>query len=173
MHEFMLFGQISGLDHRHILQQLAGVTRMQPQPVTEIHLVFKGRTPTGLNNLNSTGASQDIVAPEAQKTRALLGSSLFYIQLVGEQVVEGPAKGTMQDGSSVVKKANGDVAMRNGHSYEMGGRPVYRWRLEFRDIPDPGKQPVSIRLMSRTPIEEGDPVQFLSDFGYEYAIHHL
>ena len=42
------------------------------------------------------------------------------------------------------------------------------WTIEFRDIPEPGKQAVTTRLLSRTPVDGGDLIHFVKHLGYEY-----
>ncbi|KAK5053764.1 hypothetical protein LTR84_001725 [Exophiala bonariae] len=166
MHEFALYGQVPRELHHRTLQQLAGYTRMQPVDASEIHLVFKARQPPGLDKLPSAGGNQGVLQPEVQRWRNMLNASLYYVQLVGEIM---PAK------SSYDKKAstqNGEVSMTNGGS---GGdaKPDIHWTLEFRDTPDPGKQAVSTRLISRTPLDDGNLVTFLDHFGYEYVSRYM
>ena len=97
MHEFLLFGQVTNDDHHKLLQQLAGVTRMQPQYVVERHLIFKARQPVGLGNVPSGGGSQGVLPPDVQKTKQALSGSIFYIQ-----AVYNPRRGGAQVGDSRV-----------------------------------------------------------------------
>lgn len=159
MHEFALYGQVPKDDHHRMLQQLAGYTRMQPQETAEIHLVFKARTPPGLDNVPSAGGSQGILQQDAQKVRAMLSAGLYYVQLIGE-VVKDDRK----------RADDGDMTMKNGNGTSNEPKRTVRWALDFKDTPDPGKQAVSTRLLSRTPMDEGDLVKFLDSFGYEYGI---
>lgn len=159
MHEFALYGQVSKDAHHTVLQQLAGYTRMQPQNVIEIHLVFQARSPPGLDNIPSAGGSQGIMQPEVQKIRAMLNGSLYYVQLVGEVLL-----------GDVKNHPDGDVTMatsENGTS--ISGQTKIKWTFEFKDTPEPGKQAVSTRLIHRVPFEYGEFVQFLNAFGYEYV----
>ncbi len=162
MHEFALYGQVTKNDHHRMLQQLAGYTRMQPQDVLEIHLVFKARQPPGLDNVPSAGGSQGIMQPEAQKVRAMLNAGLYYVQLVGE-LAQNELKHT----------ANGDISMTSGNGNGNGNsehdKSTIKWTFEFKDTPDPGKQAISSRLLYRIPFEAGDFVEFLNAFGYEYG----
>ena len=167
MHEFLLFGQIAGDGHPRLLQQLAGVTRMQPVRTVERHLVFRARPPGGLNGIPSGGASQGVLPPDVQRTRQMLNSSLFYHQLVS-QLDDGvlASQDVHHAPSPPDTTALGqDTTMSNGDDDD--DRLPGRWTSEFRDIPEAGNQPVTIRLMSRTPIEGGDPLRFMDVFGYE------
>lgn len=157
MHEFSLYGQVSQDDHHRTIQQLAGVTRMQPKPVKELHLVFKSQSPPGLANVPSTGGSQTASAQEAQRVGKMLSSGLYYIQLVGNIEMRN------------TKAANGDVTFTNGHQ-EPDPNLSVKWYLEFKDIPEAGKQPVSSRLVSKTEIIDGDVMAFMQQFGYEYGM---
>lgn len=172
MHEFLLFGVVANNDHHRLLQQLAGVTRMQPQHVVERHLIFQARPPIGLSNIPSGGGSQGVLPPEVQKTKQMLSSSIFYLQLVSHLVSgAGPPQGNqvvtpslptadMSQGQSTTK-ADTNTALQEEHGL---------WTIEFRDIPEPGKQAVTTRLLSRTATEGGDLVQFVKDLGFEYGI---
>jgi mediator of RNA polymerase II transcription subunit 18 len=170
MHEFLLFGQVAHNDQHRLLQQLAGITRMQPQHVVERHLIFKAIPPIGLYNIPSGGGSQGVLPPEVQKTKQMLSGSIFYIQLVynprsggapvgaSRVVHHGPASGETSQGRNT-KKAD-----TSGSAQEEDGL----WTIEFRDIPEPGKQAVTTRLLSRTTTEGGDLIQFVKDLGFEY-----
>lgn len=156
MHEFALYGQVTRDDHHRTLQQLAGYTRMQPQDAVEIHLVFKARPPSGLDHIPSTGGSQGVLQPEAQKIRSMLNAGIYYVQVVGE---------VLQNEPELTR--NGEVAMGNGNGDPKTDKSPVQWTLDFKDTPDAGKQAVSTRLISRTPMEQGDVVKFLDAFGYE------
>ena len=159
MHEFSLYGQVVQEDHHRMLQQLAGYTRMQPRDVVELHLVFKARPPAGLDNIPSAGGSQGVAQQQdVQKLKNMLNASLYYVQLVGEVM---PTRSK--------KRGDEDVEMTNGNGPPTSDNPTVRWALEFKDTPDAGKQAVSTRLISRTPMDDGDLVQFLDHFGYEYV----
>ena len=45
MQEMLLFGQVSAEHHQTLRQQLAGLARMEPQPVLERHLIFRPFAP--------------------------------------------------------------------------------------------------------------------------------
>ncbi|EXJ77495.1 hypothetical protein A1O3_09721 [Capronia epimyces CBS 606.96] len=162
MHEFALYGLVSRDDHDRTLQQLAGYTRMQPQETTEIHLVFKPRKPLGLDHLPSAGGSQGVMQQDVQKLKTMLNAGLYYMQLIGEIV---PQKSLVTE--------NGDVAMSNGNDDGKPDTSAVRWSLDFKDTPEPGKQAVSTRLVSRIPMNDGNFVKFLDNFGYEYVSRYM
>jgi mediator of RNA polymerase II transcription subunit 18 len=171
MHEFLLFGQVAKNDHHRLLQQLAGVTRMQPQHIVERHLVFKANPPVGLSNVPSGGGSQGVLPTEVQKTKQMLSGSIFYLQLVYN-----PKGGAAPIGGNRVMQpgpANGDTSQGRNPTKADANQPSQveeegLWTIEFRDVPEPGKQVVTTRLMSRTATEGGDLFQFVQDLGFEY-----
>jgi len=166
MHEFALYGQGPKETHHRTLQQLAGYTRMQPVDASEIHLVFKARQPPGLDKIPSAGGSQGVQQPDVQRWKNMLNASLYYVQLVGEIPIP-----ISLPASNKPLGENGDVTMSNGSGVD-ANQPI-RWTLEFRDTPDPGKQAVSTRLVSRTPLDDGSLMMFMDHFGYEYVSRYM
>lgn len=165
--EILLFGQVSVENHRILRQQLAGIARMQPQPVVERHIIFRPLPPPGLSNIPAGAGSQGPQQQELVKTRQMLNAPLNYVQLVGvvknrdvySQVEEQPfLSGETEDH---------DVVMTNNKDEPKQSRRVFQWYLEFKDIPDPGKVSTTSRAISKTRILEGDPIQFLRNLGYE------
>ena len=158
MHQFSLYGQVSESDHARVRQQLVGVTRMQPKPVQELHLIFKAQPPAGLGSIPQSGEAS--TKQDVQRIAKMLTANLYYTQLVGE----------VQDDTQEPepeKKADGDIDMANGSGSSAKPRRRIKWHLEFKDTPDPGKQAVSGSFLSRTPIEDGDTIRFMRQFGYE------
>ncbi len=140
-------------------QQLAGVTRMQPKHVQEIHLVFKSQTPLGLQT-GLAGRTSNDKQQEAQRIMRLLSSGLYYVQVVGQVSNE---KAPQME----VEVPNGDVEMANGEAGKARSGSRVRWQLEFQDTPEAGKQIVSIRYVTKTPIEDGEVMKFMQHLGYE------
>ncbi len=171
MHEFLLFGHVANNERQRLLQQLAGVTRMQPKHVAERHLLFKARPPVGLGNIPSAGGSQGVLSAEIQRTKQMLTSSIFYIQLVctleeeKAPVEDHSHSNGVLNGYATLEEAKANGA-RSDHCENKGGK----WAIEFRDIPDPGKQPVTTRLMSRTQVEGHDMFAFVKNLGFEYVL---
>ncbi len=158
MHELSLYGQIQGDDHHRMLQQLAGFTRMQPQDATEIRLVFKARQPPGLDLVQSIGASNlaNQQQQDIQRVKNMLNAGLYYIHLIGEVQIDRRGK----------SQANEDATMAGSSPGDESEKSRVNWTLDFKDTPEAGKQAVSLRLISRTPME-GDLLRFLENFGFE------
>lgn len=171
--ELVLFGQLPAENHRPLRQHLAGIARMQPQPVLERHLVFRPIPPTGINNIPSGSGQTGLHQQELQKTRQMLNAPLSYIQLVGLMEVRIPGlhvgKHAAKHGSASVELVDDDVPMTDVKDESKHAQPFFQWSLEFKDIPEPGKVPTTSRAVSKTRILDGDPIQFLRGLGYEYV----
>ena len=154
MHELALYGQILKDEHHRMLQQLAGFARMQPQAAKVITLVFKARQPPGLEFVQSIGATN--LGPQQQqdlqRVKNMLNAGLYYVHLIGEIVLDRKGKGGIAETADKIKPTP--------------QTPKVRWCFEFKDTPEAGKQPVSYRLISRTPME-GDLTLFMDGFGFE------
>lgn len=151
MYEFSLYGQVPQNQQSRLTQQLVGVTRMKPQPVEQLHLVFRSQIPAGIPNIPASGEAS--TKQDVQRIAKMLTANLYFVQVIGE---------IQEDSSANVE----DVEMSGDEAGRKSGRSI-SWRFEFKDTPDPGKQAVSGRLMSRTPIEDGNIVEFMKSFGYE------
>jgi mediator of RNA polymerase II transcription subunit 18, fungi type len=167
MQEILLFGQIPADSHRTLRQQLAGITRMQPQPVLERHVIFKPVPPAGLKNLPSGSGAPGAQQQELQKTRQLLNAPLNYVQLVGILENKDVAPPGERQGDQQIGTMDQDAIMTDGKSGSDESSKELRWYLEFRDIPEPGKVTTTSRAMSKTRILDGDPIHFMTDLGYE------
>jgi mediator of RNA polymerase II transcription subunit 18, fungi type len=166
MQELLLFGQVAAENHQTLRQQLAGLARMQPQPVLERHLIFRPLSPPGLSNLPAGSGQQGAQQQELLKTRQMLNAPLNYVQLVG--VMEsGGANQIDRQAMPPSGMEDHDVAMTDMKDELKQGQKAFQWRLEFKDIPEPGKASSTSRTISKTRILEGDPIQFLQDLGYE------
>ena len=135
MHEFSLYGQVAIENYNIMLQQLTGVSRMQPKYVQEIHLVFRPNVPPGLRLIPAAINSDRIQNPEVQRVSNMLINNIHYVQLVGKIEAAG------------ARKSNGDIEMTNGVK-QHASAPKVRWELDFKDTPQPGKQAVSSRQIS-------------------------
>jgi hypothetical protein len=152
MYEYALYGQIAQDDHQRILQQLTGLTRMPPQPVQQIHLVFKAQPPAGVAKIPTAGDGS--TKQDVQRIVKMLSANLYFVHVIGE----------VHESSISSLETNGDATMSDGST----SRRI-SWRLDFKDTPDPGKQAVSGRLVARVPLEDGNIVKFMKAFGYEYV----
>ena len=90
----------------------------------------------------------------------LLSTGLYHVQVVGKVQTDKEAR--VSDGN-----LNGDVEMANGDTGKSRESRPIRWQLEFNDTPEAGKQALSTRYVARTPIEDGDVLKFMKQFGYE------
>ena len=190
MHELLLFGQVPALRHTQVLNILAGIAAMQPQPILEKHLIFKPNRKPGSGAQKQVGGAQDIQKAGAQAVQA---QDLFYVQLVAD--VE-------EAGGKEEKENVGDAAMDGVDGGEGAGSEVSedtpkrlqesslifpqqtdkpttptdlqpalgKWTLQFRDLPEVARQrPVTSRLINDTPITSGDPLKFMTALDYRYA----
>jgi Med18 protein len=165
MHEFSLYGQVPGSDHKRMLQQLAGVTRMQPKSVREIHLVFKSQTPSALQTSASKGDTTE-QQQETQRVMRMLTTGLYFAQVVGKVLTEEHAEANGHI-------SNGDVEMTNGQDSKSTDTLKVRWHVEFKDTPEAGKQTLSNRYSSSTAIEDGDIIGFMKKFGFDYVSRYM
>jgi mediator of RNA polymerase II transcription subunit 18, fungi type len=161
MQEMLLFGQVPAEDHQTIRQQLAGLARMQPQPVLERHLIFRPLPPLGLSNPSAGSGAQGPQQQELQKTRQMLSAPLNYVQLVG--VAE---NGTFDPPLEMQAALSGENEDRGTVMTDNNDKAL-QWYFDFKDIPEPGKMSTTSRAISKTRILEGDAIQFLTDLGYE------
>lgn len=175
MHELLLFASIPARQHHDLLQQLAGLTAMQPNRVFERHLIFKAHRKPGYTNTIRSGGSQDVHATEMQKLNKLLNGGLFFTQVVGE--VRGTDFGAKQpattqgsdvtmtdpDGPQVSQQLGGGESQdRAGYDFEKQD-----WKMEFRDIPEAGtRTAVTSRLMGMATVPRGDVVSEMESWGY-------
>lgn len=164
--EILLFGQVSAEIHGILRQQLAGVTRMQRQPVLERHLIFRPFPPPGLSNVPAGGLIQGAPQLELQKTKQMINSPLNYVQLVGILKKEGFDSQIEKPTAPPGESESHEIGMTYNKD-ELKIQEGLEWYLEFRDIPEPGKVSATARTISKTRILDGDPLQFLKDLGYE------
>lgn len=153
MHELSLYGSVPIEQHHKLLQQLAGVTSMQPQGVEEVHIILKSRIPPGLEKLQGSSGSQgnQQQQQEIQRLKSLLQGGVYHVKLIGTIVQNENLSDTQQDGNR--------EPSRSGQSME--------WTLEFKDTPAAGKQITNSRLISRTRLGSGNLIAFLTVFGFE------
>ena len=179
MHELLLFGQVPFTRHEQVLMILAGVAAMQPQPVTERHLVFKPTRSPGVNGVK-VAAKPGTSTTQVQALQSQMQGDLFYLQLVSNV---NSKSNPPDDGFIKVEDMNVGGASVNGQANHSttGQTPMvstkpatdlskHSWSLEFRDLPEvPGRRPVTSRLMASVPIAYGDVLEFLDALGYVYG----
>ena len=167
MQEMLLFGQVSAEDHQTIRQQLAGLARMQPQPILERHLIFRPLPPPGLSNPSAGSGAQGTQQQELQKTRQMLSAPLNYVQLVGVVNSRGSDPPMEKQADLSGEDEDRGTVMTGNKDESRQGRTALQWHFDFKDIPEPGKVSTTSRAISKTRILEGDAIQFLTDLGYE------
>ncbi|KAI2039723.1 Mediator of RNA polymerase II transcription subunit 18 [Ophidiomyces ophidiicola] len=163
MHEHSLFAAVPAAQHHVLLQQLAGVTAMQPAPVYERRLIFRPHKAPGYLKPR-LGATQDVQATEIQKLNRMLNARLFYVQAVGDV-----AEADFGSGDDVAMGGAGLDSPRQDR-YDVADQS---WRIEFRDIPDAGTSAVTSRLMCTAKIPYGDIVPIMKAWGYDYVSEHV
>lgn len=166
MHEQSLFASVPVHQHHELLQQLAGLTAMQPRHCLERRLIFKAFRKPGL--AGRTGASQDLQQGDLQRLNKMLNGNLYYTQVVGP-VAEQDFGSTVPHDSDTQMAGMGD-SKRDGASSSSSSYDYERqeWKLEFRDIPEAGtRSAVTSRLMSSATLPRGDVVQAMNAWGYK------
>jgi mediator of RNA polymerase II transcription subunit 18 len=171
MHELLLFASVPAHQHHELLQQLAGLTAMQPQHRLERRLVFKAYRKPGLVNVR-IGASQDLQGAELQRLNKMLNGGMFYTQVVGpvsEADFGAPASpGADQDAHMSGTDEKSSVRT---HYYDYESQP---WKLEFRDIPEAAtRSAVTARLMASASLPKGDITVPMNAWGYKSVIISL
>ena len=85
MHEQLLFASVPSHQHHELLQQLCGLTAMQPRHCLERRLVFKAYRKPGSSAATSTGGgSQDLhQSTELRHLTRMLNGNMFYTHVVG------------------------------------------------------------------------------------------
>lgn len=87
MHELLLQSSVPPDRYDQVLNILAGIAAMQPQPVLEVHHIFKpNRTPASLTTgrAGQVGAAQDVNVgkSQTQMAAAMAGGDLYYWKVV-------------------------------------------------------------------------------------------
>lgn len=123
MHELLLFGQVPRSRYTQVLNVLAGISAMQPQPVLEKHVVFKPNRKPGSSAQKQVGGAQDI-QKAGSVMQAALAMDLFYLQLVAD-VEEKKAEEKQGGGGEGVRE---DVVMGEFGGLEFDAAEV-RWTM--------------------------------------------
>ena len=165
MHELLLFASVPAHQHHELLQQLAGLTAMQPRHRLERRLIFKAYRKPGLINTR-VGASQDLQGNEMQRLNKMLNGGMFYTQVVGPL-------DESDFGLNRSSAGDPDAAMSGTEEIPTNCPPAYSyenqpWKLEFRDIPEAGtRSAVTARLMASSNLPKGDISTPMTAWGYK------
>lgn len=193
MHELLLFGQVPASRYDQVLNILAGIAAMQPQPILEKHLVFKPNRKPGSGTQKQVGGAQDIQKPRGQDVQA---QELFYLQLVAD-IDEARKKDGNEGTEDLLMNGDGGIELEKAEvtgqvplSVGYGIAPLHesgqtngvlepskespssgKWTLQFRDLPEVARQrPVTSRLIVDTPITSGDPMKFMTALDYTFVL---
>ncbi|KAL4896452.1 mediator of RNA polymerase II transcription subunit 18 [Aspergillus ambiguus] len=175
MHELLLFASVPAHQHHELLQQLAGLTAMQPQHRLERRLIFKAYRKPGLINTR-VGASQDVQGADLQRLNKMLNGGMFYTQVVGPVSEEdfGAAPGTAAENPDALMSGTTDLPSGTenaAHRYSYETQP---WKLEFRDIPEAGtRSAVTSRLMASSSLPSGDLIPAMNAWGYSFVTEYV
>ena len=166
MHELLLFASVPVHQHHELLQQLTGLTAMQPRHALERRLIFKAYRKPGLATVR-TGGSQDVQSADLQRVNKMLNGGMFYTQVVGP--VSASAFGAAPISDSDTQMAGMDDSTPESHvPYDYEQQP---WKLEFRDIPEAGtRSAVTARVMASASLPRGDIVPAMKAWGYRYVV---
>ncbi|PYH82053.1 hypothetical protein BO82DRAFT_354234 [Aspergillus uvarum CBS 121591] len=162
MHELLLFASVPAHQHHELLQQLAGLTAMQPRHRLERRLVFKAYRKPGLVTTR-VGASQDVQGADMQRLNKMLNGGMYYTQVVGP-VTKADFGATSSSAMSASHDADVSMSGTDQSAYCYENQP---WRLEFRDIPEAGtRSAVTTRLMASASLPKGDIAVPMNAWGY-------
>lgn len=186
MHEILLFASVPAVQHHDLLQQLSGLTAMQPNPIFERHLVFKAYRKPGFIKARQ-GGSQDVQAHEIQRLNKMLNAGLYYMQVVGEVGAQDfgthapppPASSSIPATST---STSSDVTMHGTEAVvESSQEPQAKadtdtssfasdrtWKVEFKDIPDAGTgSAVTSRFVGNAILPPGGVLPMMKTWGFE------
>ncbi|KAJ5536903.1 hypothetical protein N7513_010089 [Penicillium frequentans] len=169
MHELLLFASVPVHQHHELLQQLTGLTAMQPRHALERRLIFKAYRKPGLATVR-TGGSQDLQSADLQRVNKMLNGGMFYTQVVGP--VSASAFGAAPAPDSDTQMAGMDDSKPESHvPYDYEQQP---WKLEFRDIPEAGtRSAVTARVMASASLPRGDIVPAMKAWGYSFVTEYV
>jgi len=184
MYEYSLFGQVNESRQTQLLQVLAGISAMQPHIVRVRHLVFRPtRPPTrAVAQVGGSQAIQD-TAKLAARQNQNAATDVYYMRLVED--LGSPDTSVDQDVKSkqpIGTPDDDNVQMVNGIDHEDDvhdltsttphdemQQPNSKWKMVFHDVPEPGKRPVTARMLNITEITDGDAVGFMEGLGYTFV----
>ncbi|KAI2788571.1 Mediator of RNA polymerase II transcription subunit 18 [Penicillium oxalicum] len=187
MHELLLFASVPVHQHHELLQQLAGLTAMQPRHALERRLIFKAFRKPGVIT-GRVGGSQDLQqanAADLQRVNKMLNGGMFYTQVVGpvleKDFAAAPSNmpssesdrdtqmaGMEDSGPPPAGPSTSDTAATG---YDFDQQP---WKLEFRDIPEAAtRSAVTTRLMASAALPRGNVEPSMNAWGYGFVTEYL
>ncbi|KAK2808826.1 Mediator of RNA polymerase II transcription subunit 18 [Emmonsiellopsis sp. PD_5] len=173
MHELLLFAPVPAKQHHDLLQQLCGLTAMQPARTLERHLIFKAYRKPGFVKTRP-GGSQDVQASEVQKLNKLLNGGLYYTQVVGNVRPADFDSKTPPSGPDVTAEGAGSVVVEGGYGIGSGSATSQAWRLEWKDTPEAGaRSAVTSRLVGSVDLGSGNVIDEMTAWGYNYVSEYV
>ncbi|KAJ5477196.1 Mediator of RNA polymerase II transcription subunit 18 [Penicillium diatomitis] len=184
MHELLLFASVPVHQHHELLQQLAGLTAMQPRHALERRLVYKAFRKPGLNT-GRVGGSQDLQqanAADLQRVNKMLNGGMFYTQVVGpvseKDFAAAPVKVTASELDSDTQMAgmelsnpSASVQADTAATYDFDRQP---WKLDFRDIPEAAtRSAVTTRVMASAALPRGNIEPSMNAWGYGFVTEYV
>lgn len=180
MHEYSLHGQAASSRHTQLLHVLAGISAMSPMPIFERHLVFRP-TVIPTRQAAQVGGSQAIQdAAKAARQAQAASTDVYYVKLVevlGIQIDSANVEPEQQDmdmngehdeASMKVEDESSKMVNSDSKPAEIGS--TSRWQMVFHDVPEPGARPVTARMTTITPLEEGNAIDFMEGLGYTFVM---
>jgi hypothetical protein len=162
MHELLLFAQVPAAQHHGLVQQLTGLTAMQPNRVLERRMVFRPYRKPGFIRPRP-GGSQDVQSSEVQKLYKMLSAGLYHFQLVG------PIRATAF--AATAADSSEDTVMQGTEPSDATSGYVssnQTWTLEFKDTPEAGTgSGVTSRQIFTAALPYGDVLPLMTAWGFE------
>ncbi|KAL4779106.1 mediator complex, subunit Med18 [Aspergillus varians] len=168
MHELLLFASVPSHQHHELLQQLAGLTAMQPRHCLERRLIFKATRKPGLINARG-GNSREVQGADLVRLNKMLNGQMFYTQVVGPlSEVDFDTKSSSVGNTDAPMSGTEEAP---GSSYDYDSQP---WKLEFRDIPEAGtRSTITARLAANATLPKGDIVTPMNAWGYSFVTEYV
>ncbi|SLM40398.1 Mediator complex, subunit Med18, metazoa/fungi [Lasallia pustulata] len=156
---------------------------MQPQRVVQRHLIFKP-SPSPIQRGGQVGGSQGVQGAQIQALQGQMHGDLFFLQLVGDIAGSSETVDSAADPKDVMMSdddkdgSTGGKLLSNGTSQSDKTRaalqtPQQTWLLQFRDLPEAGRRPVTSRLMADIAIISGNTLLFMEALGYQYTTEYI
>ena len=172
MQELSLFAQIPVDRYEQVMNVLAGISAMQPSEVRERHLIFKPRRKpnTAAPKIGGSQALETLKSQTPQKSQ----SELFYLKLVGNIRNQQSSRSEANQGiKDVEAPVEGETLVHSGRSFigHTFDSSKSSWTMRFSDLPEvPGRRPVTLRMVTDVTLSEGNVLDYMNAFGYEYKI---
>ncbi|KAL1959215.1 hypothetical protein VTO42DRAFT_2720 [Malbranchea cinnamomea] len=174
MHELLLFAQVPASQHHVLLQQLSGLTAMQPNRTFERRLIFRPYRKPGFLRPRP-GGSQDVQPSEVQRLHKMLNAGLYHMHVVG--AIQ-PTDFGANEGDSTPDTLMGGMepdgavqSVKRGTGYVPSNQ---MWRVEFRDTPEAGTgSGVTSRVVSTAVLPYGNVLPAMKAWGFDYVSEYV